>query len=132
MNRPSPARKPPSAPGTGHRDGCACALCKRWRDATLEAARLKAFHLQKAVLASKGAAEGRKEAKRDSVREGLDRDVQHTERKAAEYARAAAAPDPRMEVFLALRAQGLSFADASAEVERQFDSEPINQGDDDA
>lgn len=88
---------------------------------------MRELNLQKARLAKVGVAAGRKEAKREVVREVIGRDVQHTERKALEYKRAAETRDPRMEVFLALRAAGKSRAEADAEVERQFGTETPNE-----
>ena len=123
--------KPPAAPGTGHRDGCRCGACDRWRKAAIEAARLREFNLQKARLAKVGAVEGRKEAKREAAHDALARDVQLTERRASEYARAAASVDPRMEVFLALRRAGKTFAEADAGVTRQFGPEPTTGGESD-
>ena len=124
--------KPPAAPGTGHRDGCSCGACQRWRKAAIEAARLREFNLQKARLAKAGVSEGRKEAKREAAAEVIDRSVQHTDRRLADLHRVFENKDPRTDVFLALRAAGKSIADATAEVDRQFanDPEPINKGDD--
>lgn len=104
--------------------------CRRWRDATLEAARLRAYNLAKAQAASTGAAKGRKEAKQAAAAEAINRDVQHTDAKVRELRETFEKKDPRTEVFLALRAAGRSFADASAEVERQFENQPT-EGDDD-
>lgn len=112
--------KPPAAPGSGHRDGCGCGRCKGWRDATIEAARLRAFNLQKAQLALAGVREGKKEIERESRQDRLDRTVEYTARKVDELRAAFERRDPRTEVFLALRAAGRSLADATAEVDRQF------------
>jgi len=123
--------KPPAAPGTGHRDGCRCGACDRWRKAAIEAARLREFNLQKARLAKTGVAEGRKEAKREVAREVIDQSVQHTDRKLAELQRVFENKDPRTELFLALRAAGKSVHDAVAEVERHFANDATTEGEDD-
>lgn len=126
-----PAHKPPAAPGTGHRDGCTCPACVRWRYAVTEAARLKAANLQKAMLAGKGAAVGRKEAKAAAAHEGIARDVQYTARKVEEIRRASGPPDPRTEMFLRLRREGKGFAAAMTEVDRAFGAMTTNDGGDD-
>jgi hypothetical protein len=112
--------RPPAAPGTGHRDGCSCGRCKGWREAAIEAARLRAFNLQKAQLALVGVREGKKEIERETRQDKLDRTCEYTARKVEELRAAFGKRDPRTEVFLALRAAGRSVADATAEVDRQF------------
>lgn len=98
----------------------------------LESARLREHNLAKARMAAAGAAQGRKEVKREAVQARVDATVQHTDRKLAELHKVIDEHDPRTDVFLALRAAGRSIAQATAEVEAHFAAEPINQGEPDA
>jgi hypothetical protein len=105
-------------------------VCRRWREAAIETARLREFNLGKARLAAAGAAVGRKEAKREAAQTAIATDVRATDRKLRELHEVFSQRDPRTEVFLALRASGKSIADATAEVDRQFGPE-TNGGNED-